>query len=57
MSQNHWDNLIIQLKALESLFFLTPTRTTEKSESAITSVIMEKVKYLQQYVPRSLLTY
>lgn len=48
MSQNHWDNLIIQLKVLELLFFLTPTKTTEKFESAITSVIMEKVKYLQQ---------
>lgn len=42
MSQNLWDILIIQLKAFESLFFLTCPRTTEKFVSAITSVIMKK---------------
>lgn len=58
MTQNLWDILNIQLKAFASLFFLTSPRTTENFVSALTSVTMEKVKYLSlSSVPRSLLTY
>lgn len=56
MTQNLWDILKIQLKTFEC--FVTSPWATEKFVSAITSFIMEEVKYLSlSSVPRSLLTY
>lgn len=42
MTLNLWGILKIQLKAFESLFFVTSPRTIEKFLSVVTAVIMEK---------------